>query len=213
MSPQKIAIPLTASQIRHTATVMARAFDGDPFFTFSIPDAAKRGRVLPWLFERSIRYGYFYGKVYTTPSLEGVALWLGPKHASLGGMGIARTGLFLLPLKLKWQELERCMRLSNYADRLHKKSVTGRHWYLYGLGVEPSLQGQGVGGALLQPVLAQADREGLVCYLDTNNEKNIPFYERNGFAVISHGQAISNGPQTWGMRRKGIRDKEEGIRD
>lgn len=201
MPPQKIAIPLASNQIKHTATVMARAFYNDPFFTFSLPDAAKRGHVLPWLFERSIRYGHFYGMVYTTPSLEGIALWLGPKKPSLAWMGILRTGLFLLPLKLRRQELERCMRLSNYADRLHKKLVPGPHWYLYGLGVEPSLQGQGVGHALLEPVLAQADRDGLACYLDTNNEKNVPFYERNGFTIISQGQAIPNGPQTWGMRR------------
>jgi ribosomal protein S18 acetylase RimI-like enzyme len=199
---QPIGIPLISSQIKHAATVMARAFYDDPFFTFALPDTVRRARILPWLFEKTIRYGQRYGKIYTTPSLEGFAMWLGPKNPTMALMGTFQTGLFLLPLKLRWRELVRSMNLANYADQLHKKSFTGRHWYLYGLGVEPSRQGQGVGRALLQPVLAQADREALICYLDTNNEKNIPFYERSGFAVVSHGQASHTGPHTWAMLRE-----------
>jgi ribosomal protein S18 acetylase RimI-like enzyme len=201
-SVQNIAIPLSPSQIKHAAVVMAQAFFEDPYFTFILPEAGKRARILPWLFERTIRYGQRYGRVFTTPGLEGVAMWLGPQNTGLAVMGALRTGLFLLPLKLSRQELERSLSLANYAEKLHKKSVTRRHWYLYGLGVEPSRQGQGIGGALLRPILAQADRERLACYLDTNNEFNVPFYERYGFAVISQGRAQSTGPKTWGMLRR-----------
>ena len=88
------------------------------------------------------------------------------------------------------------------AKTLHKKSAAGRHWYLLGLGVEPSLQSRGVGGALLQPVLASADREKLVCYLQTNNEHNIPFYAHYGFKLAGQEKATLIGPWTWGLRRE-----------
>ncbi len=202
MSVQKTAIPLISSQIKHAAAVMARAFYNDPFFTFVLPDPKKRARVLPWLFGKTIRYGHCYGKVYTTSSIDGVAMWLGPKNTSLAMMGTLLTGLFMLPLKLRRRELQRSLLLSRFANQLHKKSVNGLHWYLYGLGVEPSLQGQGIGHLLLQPILAQADREALVCFLDTNNDKNLPFYERNGFAVLNHGQASQTSPYTWIMLRE-----------
>jgi ribosomal protein S18 acetylase RimI-like enzyme len=181
---------------------MARAFHEDPFFTFVLPDTVRRERVLPWLFGKTISYGLRYGSVYTTPTLEGIALWLGPEKPTLTRLGTLLTGLCLLPLKLGWQELKKSLRLSGTSDELHKKSVTGRHWYLLGLGVEPSGQGRGVGGALLQPVLALADRERLVCYLDTNNPMNLPFYERFGFAVTGHAHETQCGPGTWCMRRQ-----------
>ena len=195
-------LTLAASQVRAGAQVMARAFFEDPFFTFSLPDPARRRRVLPWLFERTIRYGQRYGRVLTTPGLEGLAVWLGPRHPSVGLAGSLQTGLFLLPWKLGVRALLRSLRLSNLADQLHRQSVTGAHWYLLGLGVEPSLQGRGVGRALLQPLLAQADREKAFCYLDTNNQDNLRFYERFGFAVVCQGHAIPGGPHTWGMRRQ-----------
>jgi ribosomal protein S18 acetylase RimI-like enzyme len=202
MQAEQTGIPLLSTQFKQAALVMARAFDTDPFFTFVLPNIVRRRRILPWLFERTIRYGQRYGKVYTTPSLEGIALWLGPDKPGLGGVGIVLTGLFLMPLQLSWRELRRSLRLARSADELHKRSVTGRHWYLLGLGVEPSGQGRGVGAGLLQPVLALADIGKLVCYLDTNNQMNLPFYERFGFTVAGHGQAGLVGPQTWGMRRE-----------
>lgn len=202
MITQKTAIPLISSQIKHGAAVLARAFYDDPFFTFVLPDANKRTRVLIWLFRKTILYGIYYGRVYTTPSLDGIAMWLGPKDTNLKMMGTFLTGLFLLPLKLSLHELQRSLLLSGFADQMHKKSVIGPHWYLYGLGIEPSQQGQGIGNTVLRPILAQADRDTLVCYLDTNNEKNLPFYERQGFVVLDHGQATQNSPHTWIMLRK-----------
>jgi ribosomal protein S18 acetylase RimI-like enzyme len=202
VSAQKIGIPLLSAQVKQAALVMARAFIDDPFFSFVHPNILRRRRVLPWLFERTIGYGQRYGKVYTTPSLEGVAMWLGPEKPALALVGTLLTGLFLLPLKVTWGELVRSIRLARSAEALHKKSVTGRHWYLLGLGVEPSRQGRGVGSALLKPILALADRERLVCYLDTNNAMNIPFYERGGFTVAGHTHFSPTGPDTWSMRRQ-----------
>jgi ribosomal protein S18 acetylase RimI-like enzyme len=194
--------PLHSIQIETASMVMARAFFDDPFFTFTFPSKARRERLLPWIFERIIRYGQRYGKLITTASLEGIALWLGPEKPSLEWQGTVMTGLFLLPVKLKWKELDRSMRLSKFADKLHKETITGRHWYLAGLGVEPSIQNRGVGASLLRPVLELADRDKLACYLDTNNELNISFYEKVGFRLTTQGQARQDSPHTWGMLRE-----------
>ena len=160
--------------------------------------------MLPWLYERILRYGVRYGMVYTTPSIEGVAVWLGPQHPAVGSLGALQTGLFLLPLHLTLAEFQRSLRLSNWDDRLHKSAVTGRHLYIMQLAVEPSRQGQGIGSALLQAGLSEADRLMLPCYLETNNEQTLPLYARHGFTVSAHGLAIPGGPQTWGMLRKTV---------
>ncbi len=196
------AILLPSSQITQAAGVLARAFYNDPFFTFALPNDARRRMVLPWFYEKFLDYGQRYGKVYTTASLEGVAIWLGPDKSFLAFPGILLTGLWRLPWKLHWPELRRSLLLSNYADRQHAAALTGPHWYLNELGVEPALQGQGVGSALLQPVLELADRQSLCCYLETNNEKNLSFYERHCFTVVSQGEVTPGAPHTWAMLRK-----------
>ena len=198
----RTVLPLTASRIPHAAALMARAFQADPFFTCVLPDPEKRLRVLPWLYEKILRYGVRFGTVYTTPSIEGVVLWLGPQHPAVGTWGALQTGLFLLPFHLSLAEFRRSLRLSACADRLHERLITGRHLYIQQLAVEPALQGQGIASVLIQTCNAQADRQALACYLETNNEKNLPLYERNGFAVAGHAQAIPGGSHTWGMVRK-----------
>ena len=200
--PLQPALPLALADILPAAGVLARAFYSDPFFTYALPEAARRERMLPWFYEKFLRYGLTYGQVYTTPSLEGVAIWLGPEKHTLAWLGIIQSGLIRLPLKLRLSELQRSLRLSNYADRLHAAAVSAPHWYLCELGVEPSRQGRGVGRLLLQPVLARADSQSLCCYLETNNEQNLPFYQSNGFSVVNQGQAASDSPVTWAMLRK-----------
>ena len=204
MPKSALAIPLDHSKVKHAALVLERAFFNDPYFTFSLPDESRRARLLPWLFERILRYALLYGQVYTTSSLEGLAVWLRMKKVTTNWFGAIRTGLFLLPLRLNRREAWRNMHLERLADRFHSQAVTAPHWYLLMLGVEPSLQGRGIGSLLLQPVLELADRQKLACYLETNNEKNLPFYERHGFSVKSQGQALENAPFTWAMLREPV---------
>lgn len=202
MLTQKVGIPLVSSQVKQAAAVLARAFFDDPFFTFVLSQPDRRRRLLPWIFEKTISYGLRSGLVFTTPGLEGVAMWLGPNKTSLTWKDTLLTGLFLLPIKLSWREFKNSLRLARSAGQLHSQTISGLHWYLVDLGVEPALQGRGVAGALLQPVLVLADREALACYLETNNESNLPFYEHYGFTLAGHVQARQNDPHTWSMRRE-----------
>jgi hypothetical protein len=46
------AILLPSSQIAQAAGLLARAFYNDPFFTFALPNDARRRMVLPWFYEK-----------------------------------------------------------------------------------------------------------------------------------------------------------------
>ncbi len=202
MDSQALAIPLASALNKPASGVLTRAFYNDPFFTFVLPQTAERDLIMPWLFERLVRYGQLYGRVFTTPALEGVAMWLGPQKTGMQMLGVLRSGLFQIPFRMPRQEFKRSMAMVECADRMHEKLIQGEHWYLYELGVEPSYQHRGVGRALLQPILSQADLEGLACYLETNNEVNLHFYEQNGFKVMGQEQATPESPYNWAMIRK-----------
>jgi ribosomal protein S18 acetylase RimI-like enzyme len=75
-----------------------------------------------------------------------------------------------------------------------------RHWYLWVLGVQPDRQGQGFGGQLMAPILSQADRDGLPCYLETESERNVAFYRKHGFEVAHEGDIPGYGLRLWMMK-------------
>ncbi len=197
------ASPMNPSQVKPAAEALARAFQEDPYYGYILPDAQRRRRIVPWIFERVLRYGLLYGKVYTTPAVEGAAIWLGPTNPVFGWWGAVRAGLFLMPLKMKRAEYRRIQLIDHAVDQIHMQTVTGPHWYLVALGVDPTCQGRRIGGALIQPVLEMAERENLACFLDTNLEKNLGFYGKHGFKVVGQEQPDPEGPYAWGMVRGG----------
>src|SRR4030042_2003645 len=103
-------------------------------------------------------------------------------------------GMMFVPLKFGRAAFGRLMSSLSYYERLHERDVPPHHWYLSTLGVDPPRQGQGIGGALLQPVLARADAEGLFCFVETEKEENVRFYRRHGFEVAAEHDLPSGGP-------------------
>ncbi|HLX59395.1 MAG TPA: GNAT family N-acetyltransferase [Ktedonobacteraceae bacterium] len=196
------AIRLLAHQARSAAAVLARAFHNDPFMQYLISNDRRRARLLPSLFGILVRYSLSYGEVYTTPGLDGVACWLPPGETNPPFLRLARVGLRGAPVGLGLAGLRRYLRVAHYMEEVHAHSTPGAHWYLWGLGVEPQRQGQGLGGLLMQPALAHAKTEGVACYLETTNGVNVPFYQRHGFNVVSVGEAPASGLRVWAMLRQ-----------
>jgi GNAT superfamily N-acetyltransferase len=106
-----------------------------------------------------------------------------------------------LPQKMGPEAFQRLMVMKSHFDDLRQRDAAEPHWYLWVLGVDPPRQGQGVGSALLQPVLARADGEGLPCYLETQKERNVPFYQKHGFEVVVEDDLPDGGLHSWTMKR------------
>jgi ribosomal protein S18 acetylase RimI-like enzyme len=85
---------------------------------------------------------------------------------------------------------------------LRAEVATGPHWYLAGIGVDPSAQRQGVGSALMRPGVEAAAAAGLPTVLLTNNEQNLSFYESQGFAVVRERPTPEKGPRAWAMVKR-----------
>jgi GNAT superfamily N-acetyltransferase len=69
----------------------------------------------------------------------------------------------------------------NAAAKVHPREP---HWYLFAVGVVPEATGQGRGSALLEPVLARCDADGVPAYLEASTADNARLYARLGFEPL-----------------------------
>lgn len=199
-SSKAAAESIRPEQIELAGLVLARGFQDDPLAVYIIPNASERERLLPAHFTAVVREGYRSGQVVTTPGLpEGAAVWYPPRDTAAGpesGDEPADRTFGLPP-----DALERFMTVIGAMEPIHQRAVPNSHYYLVLLGVDRDLQGQGVGGRLLQPMLARVDAERKQCYLDTFNVANVPFYRRHGFEVVAEGIEPVSGVPFWAFRR------------
>jgi len=159
--------PLVEAQLEDAGRALALAFQDDPLQSYVLPEPEERALRSPAHFTTLIRYGHLFGEVYTTQGTpEGAAVWQ-PPGAEMTPERAASAGLNRLPTLIGAEAVERLGRVLDYLEAAHRREVPPEYWYLMIVGVVPARQGQGVGRALLQPILDRADAAGLPCCLDT----------------------------------------------
>jgi ribosomal protein S18 acetylase RimI-like enzyme len=148
--------PLSRPRVRAASLLLARAFADDGILTHYL--ARRRGRriAIPAFFCAVIheRLATTYAAT-AGPELVGVLSCAGPDEprAHLGARIRARSRL--LQVQALFPRSSRQL-LAGFRS-MERLRPPQPHWYLAFAAVEPALQGQGIGDALLRPVLQQAD--------------------------------------------------------
>jgi ribosomal protein S18 acetylase RimI-like enzyme len=181
------------------AAMLSRAFDDDPVMSWFFPDDGRRKARCEVFFRRVVLDGPYAraGDVYTTAGLGSAAIWLPPDKWRLGLLDQLRfLPAILRILPLRW--LASRLAAFNQIEARHPHEPP--HWYLSTLGTDPDQQGHGLGSALLADQLQRLDADALPAYLESSKERNVPFYERHGFAVTETVD-LPDGPRLWLMWR------------
>lgn len=201
-------VRMTRRHVEETGEMLARAFHDDPPSVWLFPDEEKRRRALRDNSIVATRYGLQYGEVYSTPGAsDGAAIWLTADDPMPSIRRMLRVGfghVVSSPFRFGFGVFSRFLAMLDQMEKLHKRDVPARHWYLMTLGVDPARQGQGVGSTLIQPGLARADRDRVACYLETAKEINVKFYRKHGFEVVREVELAGGGPPLWTMKRDPI---------
>ena len=175
----------TVDEIPELAATLARAFAHDPFYEFVAGKAPERNQRMRdgWGgFLRHATNGLSH--TYTIEDHAGVAVWHPPGYSGAGFIDSLR----LLPSAARMAgsigRLRDVSRAIAALERRRRVHAPGPHFYLSALGVEPARQGEGIGSALMRPVLEMATSTRLPAYLETATGRNVLLYERAGFAVV-----------------------------
>jgi ribosomal protein S18 acetylase RimI-like enzyme len=153
------------------ASVLARAFDPDPFYRWMLPDDDTRLAALT---------AYFLGKL-AAPAADVVVS--GSGHTVLVTIDLpsgseSGAGLGVLARFVDGRHRMRIADVLAAVERLHPRIP---HTYIDVIATDPLARGRGEGTVVLREWLAA--HNGRPLHLQSSNERNLSFYRRLGFVA------------------------------
>lgn len=165
--------------------MLVHAFAEDPVATHLFPTPEIRTRGMAHVFKMALRSASRLGAIDVIPPNQAAAIWLRPEHLKPGLVQMLLAGALATPFLVGWQATHRMLRYERFVEEQRFQLMGGRpHWYLFAIGIQPGHQGRGLGSMLLATGRQRAATGGFPCYLETSNERNLAFYQKNGFTVI-----------------------------
>lgn len=177
-SPTPAVHRATRSEVPALAEALARAFADDPVHLHLFGDPVPHDRARRF-FEVVLGWRVDGGDVWASEGGAAAAVW-------------AEPGDWKTPMRVMAPRLPAMLgifRMRSWANLRFLQEVeaahpTEPHRYLEVVGTDPAHQGEGHGSALIAPVLARCDEEGLGAYLESSKEANLAYYARFGFSVV-----------------------------
>ena len=187
----------TRADIPQLAATLASAFDGYPWTDWAVPADNHQGR-LETIFTHDLTdMGLAHGETWTTDDAASVAVWIPPKEQQTAEIDWEAHGERVMPLFG-----DRLARIEAGDALIMPLRPRRPCWYLATLGTRPERQGEGLARAVLAPVLARCDAEGLPALTETTTPENVRFYERLGFTVLHQVTLPEDGPPLWILWRE-----------
>ena len=190
------AIPIktaTPSEQDHIIAALVLAFGADPGARWTYPDPHDYLNYFPEIVRAFGGRAFQHGTAHYVDGFFGAALWLPP--------GIKPQEDEMMALMQRTVSASTLEDFRSVMEQAGRYRPTEPHWYLPLTGVDPMHQGDGYGSALLAHALTACDRERKLAFLESTNQRNVPFYQRHGFEVLGTVQ-VGSSPTSFSMLRK-----------
>lgn len=173
-SAKKSALHGSGSQETELIAVLAAAFEADPPVRWLYPELSEYRAHFPD-FARAFAGAAFAQKTHQARD-GGAALWIPP------GVGPAEGAIeAVIENSIPAERHNSVFSVFEAMEAFH---IEEPHWYLPLMGVIPERQGQGLGSALLRPVLELCDADRVPAYLEATTDRSRELYLRNGFESL-----------------------------
>lgn len=188
--------PLDGAELKAAALVAARAMRDNPLQIVAIgQDPERRLRLMHRGFARLLRLdGRATVGAWDRDRLVGVAATAEPGHCQPS----TRERLRLAPTFLIAGRA--APRLGRWMSAWAKYDPAEPHSHLGPVGVDPELQGRGVGSMLLAEYCQRLDQRRMLSYLETDKPENVRLYKRFGYLVTAEAEVL--GVTSWFMTRE-----------
>lgn len=199
---------LHGKDLENAAHLVGRGMCNNPsnMSVFPIPDSERR----------SIAMGRFFVPVLRGLYQRGLVLGALLSNKLVGICGMARPGFCqpptiekarILPAAVVGNPIATPLRILDWVGEWARRDPAERHWHLGPVAVEPFLQGQGIGTAMLNAFCSLVDSTGTDAYLETDKPENVRLYLRFGFTVLESAEVL--GVRNWFMCRSAKGESRE----
>jgi len=191
---------LSSGELKDAAQLVGIAMRDNPsnMKVFRIPEGE----------HRSVAMGRFFLPVLRGLFQRGLVLGALVSNRLVGVCGMARPGLCqpnriekarIFPATVIGNPITTPLLIVDWVKEWSRRDPPEPHWHLGPVAVEPSLQGEGIGTAMLSAFCAIVDGTGAHAYLETDKHENVRLYQRFGFSVVESAQVL--GIPNWFMFR------------
>ena len=111
--------------------------------------------------------------------------------------------LRLVPVMVRELGLRSTLRVGSWLSAWATRDSDERHWHFGPIGVDPNLQGTGVGRSMMEAYCTALDGKSAMGFLETDKPGNVSFYRKFGFDVVQEVPVI--GVTTYFMARRPAR--------
>jgi ribosomal protein S18 acetylase RimI-like enzyme len=191
--PERFIKTATAADTERCLALLTLAFGGDPATRWTWPDPQQYLESFPRFARAFGGSAVGLGTAYYAEGFSGVALWLPP--------GAAPDEESLMKIFEDTVAQKQRSIVFSMFEQMETYHPTETHWHLPLIGVDPALQGRGVGAALMRHALEKCDLEETLAYLESSNPRNISLYERLGFEPLGSIQ-VADSPTIVPMLRR-----------
>lgn len=183
----------TAADTERCLASLTLAFGGDPATRWTWPDPQQYLEAFPRFARAFGGAAIALGTAHYYEEFSGVALWLPP--------GAAPDEESLMKVIEETVADEKRKAVFSVIEQMETYHPSEPHWHLPLIGVDPAMQGRGVGAALMRHALEQFDREESLAYLEATSARSVPLYERHGFEALGSIQ-VADSPTIVPMLRR-----------
>lgn len=158
--------------------------------------------------DRSSAMGRFFVPVLKGLYQRGLVLGASLSNRLVGVCAMARPGFCqpdtiektkVFPAAVIGNPIATPLRILSWVDEWARRDPSELHWHLGPVAVEPFLQGQGIGTAMLYAFCELVDCTEAYAYLETDKDENVRLYQRFGFTVVESAEVM--GVPNWFMWR------------
>jgi ribosomal protein S18 acetylase RimI-like enzyme len=207
-NPSLTVRPLQREELVDAAQLVGRGMSDNPanVRAFGMQDREHRCRALARFFVPVLQGLYLRGSI----------LGAFADGTVVGVCGMARPGLCqpafreklrVLPAVVRGNSLGTPLRVLRWVGEWARRDPPQSHWHLGPVAVDPRLQGQGIGTAMLRAFCTVVDDCRSLSYLETDKSENVSFYQKFGFTVIAEAEVL--GVPNWFMSRAAERVSED----
>ena len=158
-------------------------------------------------FDFSMQEGQKHGELYIPEGKTfGASIWTKPLDSTLTKQITHQKKTFIRQ-HLGQACLKKYTDIVGFMSDKAEDIVPTDSWYLSIIGVAPQFRGQGLGSTFIKPILAKTDDLGVATYLETFTSRNISFYNRLGYRVVSSFVEPVTDSEYWLMMR-GMKNEE-----